>query len=159
MAYSSRRLVGRAASIFLPTLRHLSFGRRGGYGFQRCCTLHLFPDLESDTIRANLTFPVGTPFRTTELAANRIIEAAYHVNEANNGTAFSAISATIGGASRAGGGPGGGTAMTTASHLASMTITLQDEPLRTLSAGELERQWRIATGEIGGVESLSVELL
>ena len=98
---------------------------------------------------------MGTPFRTTELAANRIIEAAYHVNEANNGTAFSAISATIGGASRAGGGPGGGTAMTTASHLASMTITtLQDEPLRTLSAGELERQWRIVTGEIGGVESL-----
>jgi multidrug efflux pump subunit AcrB len=45
--------------------------------------------------------------------------------------------------------------MTTASHLASMAITLQDEPLRTLSAGELERQWRIATGEIGGVESLS----
>ncbi|NCF77835.1 MAG: AcrB/AcrD/AcrF family protein, partial [Proteobacteria bacterium] len=114
-----------------------------------------FPDLDSDTIRANLTFPVGTPFRTTERAANRIIEAAYKVNEDNNGTAFSAISATIGGASRASGGPGGGSAMTTASHLASMTITLQDEPLRTLSAGELGRQWRIATGEISWVESRS----
>ncbi len=114
-----------------------------------------FPALESDTIRANLTFPVGTPFRTTEAAANRIIEAAYQVNDANNGTAFSAISATIGGASRAGGGPGGGSSMTNASHLASMSITLQDEPLRTLSAAELARQWRIATGEVAGVESLS----
>ena len=36
-----------------------------------------------------------------------------------------------------------------------MTITLQDEPIRTLSAAELERQWRVATGEIAGVESLS----
>ena len=54
-----------------------------------------FPALESDTIRANLTFPVGTT-RTTEAAANRIIEALHQVND-NNGTAFSAISATIGG--------------------------------------------------------------
>ena len=44
--------------------------------------------------------------------------------------------------------------MTNASHLAS-SITLQDEPLRTLSAAELARQWRIATGEVAGVESLS----
>ena len=101
-----------------------------------------FPALESDTIRANLTFPVGTPFRTTELAANRIIEAAYRVNDANNGSAFSAISATIGGASRAGGGPGGGSSMTTASHLASMTITLQDEPIRTL----LLPNWSVSGG-------------
>jgi multidrug efflux pump subunit AcrB len=114
-----------------------------------------FPDLESNTIRASLNFPVGTPFRTTEIAANRIIEAAYRVNEDNDGTAFKAISATIGGTSRAGGGPGGGSGMTTASHVSSIIITLQDEPARTLSAGALERQWRKATGEISGVESLS----
>ena len=114
-----------------------------------------FPDLESNTIRASLNFPVGTPFRTTEIAANRIIEAAYQVNEANDGTAFKAISATIGGTSRAGSGPGGGSGMTTASHVSSIIITLQDEPPRTLSAGALERQWRQATGEISGVESLS----
>ena len=113
-----------------------------------------FPDLDSNSIRSSLNFPVGTPFRTTELAANRIIEAAYTVNDNNNGTAFKAISATIGGASRGGGGPGG-SGMKTASHLSSITITLQDEPIRTLSAGELERQWRLETGEISGVESLS----
>ena len=114
-----------------------------------------FPDLESNSIRASLTFPVGTPFQTTEIAANRIIAAAYAVNDKNNGTAFKSISATIGGASRSGGGPGKGSGMTTASHLSSIAITLQDEPLRTLSAGELERQWRQVTGDIAGVESLS----
>jgi multidrug efflux pump subunit AcrB len=111
--------------------------------------------LDSNSIRASLKFPVGTPFQTTEIAANRIIAAAYAVNDNNNGTAFKSISATIGGASRSGGGPGGGSGMTTASHLSSIAITLQEEPLRTLSAGDLERQWRQATGDIAGVESLS----
>ena len=34
-----------------------------------------FPDLESDSIRASLKFPVGTPFETTETAARRIVSA------------------------------------------------------------------------------------
>jgi multidrug efflux pump subunit AcrB len=114
-----------------------------------------FPDLEANSIRATLTFPVGTPFDTTNAAARRIIDAAYRVNEANQGTVFKAISSTIGGSTRSGSGPGGGSGMTTASHLASIVITLQDEPLRTLSAQELERQWRLQTGPIAGVESLS----
>ena len=45
--------------------------------------------------------------------------------------------------------------MATASHLSSIVITLQDEPLRKLSAQALERQWRMETGTIAGVESLS----
>lgn len=114
-----------------------------------------FPDLDANSIRATLTFPVGTPFETTEKAAQRIIDAAYRVNTANNGTAFKAISSTIGGSARSGGGPGGGSGMTTASHLSSIVITLQDEPLRKLSAQALERQWRMETGPIAGVESLS----
>lgn len=114
-----------------------------------------FPDLDSNSIRATLTFPVGTPFETTEKAAQRIIDAAYQVNDANDGTAFKAISSTIGGSTRGGGGPEGGSGMTTASHLSSIVITLQDEPLRKLSAQALERQWRMETGTIAGVESLS----
>ena len=67
-----------------------------------------FPELESNSIRASLEFPVGTPFNTTKAAADRIVEAAYIVNEQVGGTSFRAMSVTIGGRSRTSGGPGGG---------------------------------------------------
>ena len=67
-----------------------------------------FPELESNSIRATLEFPVGTPFNTTKAAAERIVNAAYVVNENVGGTSFKAVSVTIGGRSRTGGGPGGG---------------------------------------------------
>ena len=44
--------------------------------------------------------------------------------------------------------------MTNASHLASMSITPQDE-LAERFRQRNRRQWRIATGEVAGVESLS----
>ena len=114
-----------------------------------------FPELESNSIRANLEFPVGTPFNTTKAAAERIVDAAYSVNEDVGGTSFQAVSVTIGGRSRTGGGPGGGGRLTTASNLASVEIQLASEPLRTLSAQQLERLWRAEVGPIAGVERLS----
>lgn len=114
-----------------------------------------FPDLESDSIRASLKFPVGTPFETTETAARRIVSAAYKVNEELGGNAFDAISATIGGSDTSSGGPGGQRSMRTASHIASVRIQLASEPGRALSAVALERLWRAEVGEIPGVEALS----
>lgn len=114
-----------------------------------------FPDLESDSIRASLKFPVGTPFETTETAARRIVSAAYKVNEELGGNAFDAISATIGGSDTSSGGPGGQRSMRTASHIASVRIQLASEPGRTLSAVALERLWRAEVGDISGVEALS----
>ena len=114
-----------------------------------------FPDLESDSIRATLSFPVGTPFETTEAAARQIVSAAYKVNKDVGGTSFDAVSATIGGRDGSSGGPGGQRSMQTASHLASVRIQLAGEPARTLSALQLERLWRAEVGEISGVEALS----
>ena len=114
-----------------------------------------FPDLESDSIRASLKFPVGTPFETTETAARRIVSAAYKVNEELGGNAFDAISATIGGSDTSSGGPGGQRSMRTASHIASVRIQLASEPGRELSAVALERLWRAEVGDISGVEALS----
>ena len=114
-----------------------------------------FPDLESDSIRASLKFPVGTPFETTETAARRIVSAAYKVNEELGGNAFDAISATIGGSDTSSGGPGGQRSMRTASHIASVRIQLASEPGRALSAVALERLWRAEVGDISGVEALS----
>ena len=114
-----------------------------------------FPDLESDSIRASLKFPVGTPFETTETAARRIVSAAYKVNEELGGNAFDAISATIGGSDTSSGGPGGQRSMRTASNIASVRIQLASEPGRALSAVALERLWRAEVGDISGVEALS----
>ena len=114
-----------------------------------------FPELESDSIRATLEYPVGTPFNTTKAAAERIVDAAYAVNENVGGSSFKAVSVTIGGRSSTSGGPGGGGRLTTASNLASVEIQLASEPQRTLSAQQLERLWRTEVGTIAGVERLS----
>jgi multidrug efflux pump subunit AcrB len=114
-----------------------------------------FPDLESNSIRATIEFPVGTPFESTQDAADRLVNAANRVNAGLDGVAFKSISVTIGGQTRTGGGPGGGGGMTVASHLASVQIELGSEPPRTRSAKELERLWRTEVGEIPGVERLN----
>jgi multidrug efflux pump subunit AcrB len=114
-----------------------------------------FPALEANSIRATVEFPIGTPFKSTQVAANRIVEAANIVNARLDGVAFKSISVTIGGQSRAGRGPGSNGNMTIASHLASVKIELGPEPPRKLSAKELERLWRSEVGDIPGVERLS----
>ena len=114
-----------------------------------------FPALEANSIRATVEFPIGAPFESTQAAANRMVEAANTVNARLDGVAFESISVTIGGQTRSGGGPGGGSGMTIASHLASVKITLGPEPPRTQTAKELERLWRTEVGDIPGVERLS----
>jgi multidrug efflux pump subunit AcrB len=114
-----------------------------------------FPALEANSIRATVEFPIGTPFESTQVAANRIVAAANKVNARLDGVAFESISVTIGGQSRSGRGPGSSGEMTVASHLASVQIELGSEPPRTQTAKELERLWRTEVGEIPGVERLS----
>lgn len=145
VSHSYLTLIGGIAMLFLAGLL-VSTG---------AVRFIFFPELESNSIRANLEFPVGTPFNTTKAAAERIVDAAYSVNEEVGGTSFQAVSVTIGGRSSTGGGPGGGGRLTTASNLASVEIQLAAEPLRTLSAQQLERLWRTEVGPIAGVERLS----
>ncbi len=114
-----------------------------------------FPSLESDRMRADLEFPVGTPFETTRAAAEKLVAAAYATNEEVGGTSFRSVSVTIGGSIGRGGGPGGGASLNAASNVASIQVQLNNEPLRTLSAAELERKWRQNAGEFPGVERLS----
>ena len=113
-----------------------------------------FPSLESDRLRADLEFPVGTPFDVTRAAAQRLTDAAYATDEQVGGTSFRSVSVTVGGRTGVGGGPAGGASLRTASNLASVQIVLNGEPQRTLSAGELERIWRSNAGEIAGAERL-----
>ena len=114
-----------------------------------------FPSLEADYMRAELAFPIGTPFAVTQEAAERLIAGAYRVNADVGGTSIKSVSVTIGGKISGSGGPGGGTSSTVASHLASVQVQLTEEPYRTLPATDLERRWRAAVGPIAGVEKLS----
>ncbi|XOV89207.1 MAG: efflux RND transporter permease subunit [Pseudomonadota bacterium] len=114
-----------------------------------------FPTLEADSIRATIEFPVGTPFSVTRAAAEKMTAAANKVNADLGGKSFESISVTIGGQTRTGGGPGGGSGLSIASHLASVQIQLGPEPPRTQSAKALERLWRLEVGEIPGAERVS----
>ena len=131
--------LGLAAALFLTgTVRFL-----------------FFPDLETDRIRADLAFPVGTPFEVTRAAADRLAEAAYAVQAAVEGDPFRSVSATIGGRPTAARGPGDGNAFSVAGHVATVQIQLNPEPLRKRSATDLERLWRRQVGDIAGAEALS----
>ncbi len=121
--------------------------------------VEFFPSVESDQISISLSFPLGTPFAVTEAAAYRIRDAVNAVNADLGGTAVKAVGITAGsqevGQSR---GPPTGEPVTTESghHLASVTIQLQEEPIRTSSAVELETLIRRRIGTIPGVESLTI---
>ena len=114
-----------------------------------------FPSLESNQLRADLEFPVGTPFDVTRAAAERLVAAAHRTNEQVGGTSFRSVAVTIGGATASGPGPGGGTRLRVASNIASVQVVLNGEPQRTLAAGELERIWRGNAGDIPGAERLN----
>ena len=113
------------------------------------------PSIESTRISANLAFPIGTPFEVTQAAAEKLVSAAERVNENAQGNSFKSVSMTVGGQTSTGGGPFGGGRVTMANHLASIQIRLNPEPLRKLSADELERLWRNEVGQIPGVEKLN----
>ena len=114
-----------------------------------------FPSLESNRLRADLEFPVGTPFEVTRAASEKLVDAAYATNDEVGGTSFRAVSATVGGSINSGGGPGGGSRLNASSNIASIQIQLNAEPLRTLSSGQLERIWRQKVGDVPGAERLS----
>lgn len=113
------------------------------------------PSIESTRISASLAFPIGTPFEVTQAAAEKLVSAAERVNERAEGDSFKSVSMTVGGQTSTGGGPFGGGRVTMANHLASIQIRLNPEPLRKLSADELERMWRNEVGRIPGVEKLN----
>ena len=106
------------------------------------------PSIESTRISASLAFPIGTPFEVTQAAAEKLVSAAERVNESAEGKSFKSVSMTVGGQTSTGGGPFGGGRVTMANHLASIQIRLNPEPLRKLSADELERLWQIGRAHV-----------
>lgn len=119
--------------------------------------VEFFPVVESDSIAIHLDFPVGTPFELTSSIAHRVEDSVKAVDAELGGTAVSSVAVTSGGRTPEAGGPptGGPQTMQAARHLASIDVQLKQEPIRTVSARELERLIRNELGPIPEVESIN----
>lgn len=113
-----------------------------------------FPALESNTVSASLTYPVGTPYEMTERGAEQLRNAILRVNEVQGGTEIQSLSVVVGGSIRTGGGPGGSSGMSVNSNRAQVILELADEEIRQNSSEEIERLWRREVGTIAGSDSL-----
>lgn len=117
-----------------------------------------FPNIESDSITADLALPTGAPFEATRTAALRMVGEAQAMQReyAERGEpVFDSISATIGGRTSLFGGPGSISATTLASHVAQINIRLTPSSHRRMSSTQLEREWRTRIGQIAGAERLT----
>ncbi len=119
--------------------------------------IEFFPQVESDSITIDVNFPVGTPFEVTRQAALGIQDVVAAVNQEFDGTAVASYSVTAGGrpVDRRGPGDGEAQSMRVSRNLATIGIQLHEEPLRTVSASELERIIRVRVGDIPNAESVN----
>ena len=118
-----------------------------------------FPLIEGNDISASVTMPEGTPFQRTEEAVSRLVDAAYavaeDVREERGEELFVSVSSTSGGIATSGGGPGGEASFRTAENLGQVRIELMPFGDRQMRAAEVERRWRLKTGEIAGAERVN----
>jgi multidrug efflux pump subunit AcrB len=111
-----------------------------------------FPEIESETGRATLTMPVGTPFDVTARHADRMVEAAQLLQEKYKDAApppgmITNIFASTG----SGGGNSNGT------HLATVQFETAPRQTRTtdLTVTDLINEWRRLVGPVPGAESIN----
>ena len=116
-----------------------------------------FPSLESDTVSARLSYPVGTPFNTTATGARQLRDSVLAVNTMHGGQELSSINMIIGGTLSLGGGPGSSGGISQRSNVAQVRVVLADESVRKNSSEEIERLWRNEVGQIAGAELISFE--
>lgn len=119
--------------------------------------VEFFPVVEADSIRIELDFPVGTPFELTRSIALRVENSVKAINATLDGTAVSSIAITSGGRTPEAGGPptGDPQTMQAARNLADIDVQLKPEPIRTVSARELERLIRQELGPVPEAESIN----
>lgn len=107
-----------------------------------------FPRIQSDTARASLTMPTGTPFEVTDRAVVRMVEAARTLQEkyrdplSGESVVLNIFSAT-------------GNAGSAEEGQVRFELTPSEERDPSLSTARLVREWRQAIGEVPGAESLT----
>jgi len=118
-----------------------------------------FPSIEAEEITADISLPDGSPFSATRAAAEQMIAAAEALQAeyaGQNQPVIESIESTIGGRTSLFDGPGSSSVTTISSNLSQIIIRLTPASIRTLSSSELEALWRERTGDLPGVEQLSV---
>ena len=110
-----------------------------------------------DRLRVQIAFPSGTPFDVTHAAVERVVGAAYAVDEDSGDSAFRSIAVVVGGQfdANAESYSGGSRDSVYASHVASVVALLEEEPARSLTPNELVRDWRRRVGTIQGAERVT----
>lgn len=120
-----------------------------------------FPQIEGDQITINVKMPLGTPFGTTESTMleieKQILDVRSQLDSESLSSSFESISVSIGEASAASGGPGGGLPGQSASHLGQFRIRLVPSDYRELSSSEVESLIRAQTQDLPGIETLEFQ--
>jgi multidrug efflux pump subunit AcrB len=111
-----------------------------------------FPRVQSETARASLVMPPGTPFEITERHVERITRAAQALREEHRDAGGEAIIKDIMSYAGSSGGSGAGQ-----SHVGQVIfeITSPEERESTLTSSDLVREWRQRIGTIAGAETLT----
>jgi multidrug efflux pump subunit AcrB len=120
-----------------------------------------FPQIEGNTITANLIMPIGTPYSVTEKHANTLLEAAKatraHYKKTTGQDLYRATALTIGAISSPGGAPMQTDSSSTGNHRAQLKIQLIDAAQRDITAKALTDSIRERVGEIPNAEEISYQ--
>ena len=115
----------------------------------------LFPKVDANRLMARVSFPDGTPASVTEEATARIERAAYDVAKrlAPDGESIvELVNRSVGSVSMAG--EVGPNARSNGSHVGGVSVELVDGEKRSVTSEEFISEWRKASGEFPGIDSL-----
>lgn len=153
-------LAWRYAVVALSvSLLLLTFGLvRGGH-----LRVQFFPPVDSDTLKATLEMPLGTPAEVTKRGVERLLAAAEVLRTEIDAAAppgsasiLRSAAATVGTrAFAASGRPGDEDNGVVGAHLGEVTLELLPGEQRSLASSELERRWQAGVGEIPGAVRLA----
>lgn len=111
-----------------------------GYAMSGRMGFTLMPRVESDRAIVTATLPYGSPVEKVKQVETRLVSAIEQVAaEVGREQLLESIDANI------------------AENVSSIRLTLTDEGIRPLEAGEVTRRWRAATGPLPEVDSLRFE--
>ncbi len=112
------------------------------------------PRVDTDLVSVSAVLPFGSPVNETEKVQERLYQTALEVLEQHGGKAITrGIFAQIG-RSLGASGPGGPGGSNSGSHTTNVQVYLVAFEERTVTASQIAREWRIAAGDIPGLESL-----
>ena len=137
-------VIALAFSLFIVTIGFIPAG---------ITPWSIFPKLDSNWIQAKVTFPDGTPVEVTDAATIRLESALKTIDEASESSLINLIHRSVGEVV----GPGslGPDSRTSGSHVGVVFVELTDTSVRSLKSEEILSNWRRATKEISGVDSLT----